>query len=178
MSGGKSNIVLCGFMASGKTTVGRILARVTGKEFVDTDEMVESGANKSIRDIFHEDGELYFRGLERDAVITVAGRDDQVVALGGGAVLDPENVRDLKRKGVVYLLGVSVEEAVRRAGEGYERPLLGAEAEDAAILMRSREAAYVAAADVVIETDDRDPDDLARRIAGDFASRAGEALEV
>jgi len=171
----KSNIVLCGFMASGKTTIGRIISEITGKVFVDTDALIEQKMNMSIREIFSELGERYFRGLERDVVNEVSSRKNQVIALGGGAVLDPENVRDVKREGIVYLLKVSPEEAVKRARSTKgSRPLLADQAEDAEILMRAREEAYLNAADVVIETDERDPEELARQIIEDFSKRCEE----
>ncbi|MDD5747626.1 MAG: shikimate kinase [Actinomycetota bacterium] len=168
----KTNIVLCGFMASGKTTVGRILSQLTGKGFVDTDSIIEERMGMNIRQIFSELGERYFRGLERDIVIEASGRKNIVIALGGGAVLDPENVKDIRKEGIVYLLKVSPEEAVRRSKESLEeRPLMGDQAEDAEILMRAREDAYLRAADVVIETDDRKPEELAKQIANDFKDK-------
>lgn len=167
-----SNIVLAGFMASGKTTVGEILARMTGKRLVDTDKMVEAGAGKTISRLFAEDGETFFRAAERTTVALVSGGSDQVIALGGGAVLDRLNVEEIKERGVVYLLDVSPDEVARRAGAGSGRPLLGAGGvEDIEYLMRKRQSYYLEAADVVIDTTGRSPEEIAREIAADFSRR-------
>ena len=85
-------IVLTGFMATGKSEVGRRLAKRLGRAFIDTDRMVESRAGKSVAAIFTSEGEATFRRLEREAIAEAVGHADIVVALGGGAVLDAENV--------------------------------------------------------------------------------------
>src|SRR4249920_2152552 len=97
-------IVLTGFMGTGKSEVGRRLAKRLGRAFVDTDQLVEARAGKTIAAIFAEDGEAAFRVLERDAVDTAAARGEAVIAVGGGAVLDAANVARLRAAGVLVCL--------------------------------------------------------------------------
>src|SRR5215470_5572891 len=97
-------IVLMGFMGTGKSEVGRRLAQRLGRAFVDTDQLVEERAGKRVAAIFADDGEPAFRGLERTAVADAAARAGAVIAVGGGAVLDPENVRVLRAAGVLVHL--------------------------------------------------------------------------
>jgi shikimate kinase len=100
------NIVLIGYRCSGKTTVGRILAERTGKDFRDTDRMVEETTGSSIEDLVSTGGWKPFRALEKQAVQAVSAQDNQVIAVGGGAVLDEESVRNLvKGAFVVWLDG-------------------------------------------------------------------------
>lgn len=170
----KSNIVIAGFMASGKTTVGKLIEELTGKKLIDTDSMIEEKTGMSITEIFSNNGEEYFRRLERDAVSKAASRQNSIIAVGGGAALDERNTRELKQNGVIYMLKVSPCEAARRAGSGEERPLLGTDGGEIGELMRARERAYLAAADVVVETTERNPRDVALGIAVDFDKRAAK----
>lgn len=170
----KSNVVLSGFMASGKTTVGALLERMLGLPLVDTDSLIEEEAGGSVRQIFEVEGEARFRELERQVIARESERDGVVLAVGGGAVLDRGNVESLKKRGVVYFLAVSPEEAAGRAGKGRERPLLAEDLAAVRQLMVSRETAYRAAADVVVETSGKEPGDVAGVIARDFASRSGK----
>ena len=173
----KSNIVIAGFMASGKTTVGKLLEELTGKRLVDTDSVIGEEAGMSIKDIFENKGEEYFRSLERKTVQEVASRENMIIALGGGAVLDERNVEELKRTGIIYLLEVEPGEVSRRAGSCEERPLLGNDESETEKLMRAREGAYIAAADVVFDTTDLSPRDIAHGIARDFNERVMEEGE-
>lgn len=86
----KDNIVLSGFMASGKTTVGALLSEITGLPFVDTDGLIEEETGSRVREIFEKDGEARFRELERLVIERESAREGAVLAVGGGAVLDPE----------------------------------------------------------------------------------------
>jgi shikimate kinase len=117
-------IVLTGFMATGKTVVGRRLARVLGRPFVDTDGLVEAAAGRTVRDIFAHDGEARFRALERAAVEEACGVPDAVIATGGGALLDAENRRRLAAAGPIVCLTASPEDILARCGSGVSRPLL------------------------------------------------------
>jgi shikimate kinase len=120
--GSAETLSLAGMMAAGKTTVARALGRLLGRRVVSTDERVEALAGKPIPAIFAEDGEPFFRALERGVVGSVRG--PVVVDLGGGAFCDPEIADRLLRIGKVVFLDVSPAEARRRAGSGAERPLL------------------------------------------------------
>ena len=118
-----SNVVLTGFMGTGKTTVGRALAEALDYEFVDTDELIEL-RHGPISQIFDTRGEDAFRKIERAIAAEVAGRDRQVVATGGRLMLDPENANRLQRNGRVFCLAASPEEVLRRVGPDTGRPLL------------------------------------------------------
>ncbi len=98
------NIVLVGFMGTGKTVVARKLADDMGKKYVSTDQLIEMREKKAIRDIFREEGEPYFRKVEKEIVKEVSEKKDQVVDAGGGIVLDTENVENLKRSGIMICL--------------------------------------------------------------------------
>lgn len=118
------NIVLTGFMGTGKSTVGRLLAERLGRPFVDTDSLIEQ-RHGPISGIFAEHGEGWFRQLEREVAAELAGRRGQVVATGGRLMLDPANEATLGATGIVVCLAASVDELVARlAEEADQRPLL------------------------------------------------------
>ncbi len=159
--------MLMGFMGTGKSEVGRRLAQRLGRAFVDTDEWIEERAGKRIAAIFNEEGEAAFRRLEREAVAVAAAanRGDAVIAVGGGAVLDPENVRRLREGGVLVHLTARPEVVLRRIGDGASRPLLRDDPEAAvARLLAEREPAYAAAADVVVDTSEHDAEQVVEEI--------------
>lgn len=153
------NLILVGFSCSGKTTLGRNVARRLRLTFVDTDRFIEDMTGRSIPDIFREDGEAAFRELEREAIDQLMQRRDQVVSTGGGAFVDPENRRRLRDGNLVIHLQVRPETVVdrlRNSRSGRPRPLL--ESADplkrVVQLMADRKEAY-AAAHVTIGVDDR-----------------------
>jgi shikimate kinase len=111
---GARAIVLMGFMGTGKSEVGRRLAQRLGRAFVDTDQLVEERAGKRVAAIFADDGEAAFRTLERTAVADAAARGGAVIAVGGGAVLDAENVRRLREAGVLVHLTARPEAILQR----------------------------------------------------------------
>jgi shikimate kinase len=118
------NIVLFGFMGSGKSSVGRIVARTFGMELLEMDDEIERREASSINDIFGSRGEAYFRECERRLVEELAGREGLVISTGGGVVLDERNIRDLGRNGVLICLDASPRTVLERTrGEEY-RPLL------------------------------------------------------
>jgi len=154
-----------GFMGTGKSEVGRRLAKRLGRAFVDTDRLVEARAGKRIATIFAEDGEPAFRTLERAAVAEAAGRGGPVVAVGGGAVLDPENVRCLREAGVLVYLTARPEIIMGRVGDGSNRPLLRDDPRAAvARLLAERGPVYAAAADITVETSERTADEVVGEI--------------
>ncbi len=118
------NITLVGFMGTGKTTVGKLLAQRLGYKFVDVDVEIEKEQGVSISHIFSELGEPYFRMLERDMIKALAASEGLIISAGGGAVLDTRNVDDLKRGGPVVCLGATPEEILARVGGSTHRPLL------------------------------------------------------
>jgi shikimate kinase len=117
-------VILTGFMATGKTEVGRRLAKVLGRPFVDIDGLVEAASGQKVADIFAREGEARFRALERAAVAEACLVPDAVVATGGGTLLDPENRRRLAAAGPIVCLAASPEDILRRVGDPASRPLL------------------------------------------------------
>ena len=117
-------IFLIGFMASGKTTVGRLLAARLDWAFVDLDEVIEVAAGKTVAEIFAAEGEAGFRKRETEALREVVQRRKTVVATGGGAPCREENISAMLAGGRVYWLDVTAEKAVERAGQTSGRPLL------------------------------------------------------
>ncbi len=118
------NIVLTGFMGTGKSTVGRLVAMQLAYDFVDTDEWIEAENGRSVADIFREEGEAAFRQWERTASETLSKRDGLVVATGGGLMMNEENAAILMENGRVFCLVADPEEIVARVGGGEKRPLL------------------------------------------------------
>jgi shikimate kinase len=116
-------VVLVGSMGAGKTTVGRLVAEQLGLAFADTDQLIETEAGKPVAEIFVDDGEDHFRALERAAVADALEKHDGVLALGGGAVLDPATRELLAGRPVVFLQ-VGLTDAASRVGLGVSRPLL------------------------------------------------------
>lgn len=156
--------VLVGPMGAGKSTVATLLAERWGTTVRDTDHDVESTEGRSISDIFVDDGEQYFRGLERRAVAEALRGHDGVLALGGGAVLD-EETRALLAEHVVIHLKVGLSDAVKRVGLGTARPLLlGNVRAQIKGLLDERAPIYEAVASITVDTDGRSPDDVADEI--------------
>ena len=120
----KDNVILTGFMGTGKTSLGKILASKLGRPFVDIDRKIEVEQKLSIPKIFEQVGEEHFRELERAAVRELCERRGLVIATGGGTVKDAENLRLLKNSGVIICLTCSPEEILSRTTRRGERPVL------------------------------------------------------
>jgi shikimate kinase len=168
-------IFLVGFMASGKTTVGTILAARLEWSFVDLDALIVARAGASVPDIFAQEGEVGFRRRESAAVREAASMRRAVIATGGGAACREENLGVMLGAGRVVGLAVSPEEAVRRAGAGSGRPLLDGSAdplEAARRLLRARDPFY-ARAHVRIDTDRRRPEEIADAVLAGLGLAAG-----
>ncbi|MCO6005819.1 shikimate kinase [Actinoallomurus purpureus] len=164
-----SKVVVIGPPGSGKTTVGRILAERLGVPFRDTDHDVETTAGKPIGEIFVDDGEERFRALERAAVQEALGTHDGVIALGGGAILDPGTQADLAGHQVVYL-EVGLSDAVKRVGLASARPLLVLNPRSQfRKLMEERRPIYERLAVLTVTTDGREPADVADEIVKGLA---------
>ena len=161
MSDARPVVVLVGPMGSGKTTVGTALAARLGLGLRDTDADVEARAGKPVSDIFVDDGEPVFRDLEREAVATALREHDGVLALGGGAVMDPLTEEALRGHTVVFL-DVQVTDAARRIGLNRDRPLLlGNPRAQWLRIMERRRPVYERVATAVVATDGRTPDEVA-----------------
>ncbi|HET9897193.1 MAG TPA: shikimate kinase [Streptosporangiaceae bacterium] len=157
--------ILIGPPGAGKTTIGALLARRLGVTFTDTDAEIEAVAGKPVSDIFVEDGEPAFRALEREAVATALATSNGVVAIGGGAVMDPRTQASLKGHRVVYLeTGFAV--AAQRVGLGQARPLLLRNPRATLrALLDQRLPVYTELAWLTVGTGDRAPEQLADEIA-------------
>jgi shikimate kinase len=176
----KSNIALIGFMGTGKTAVGKILAKKLNWRLVELDSVIEQIAGKSIPEIFNHDGEITFRELEIEAVKKVARGKKQVIACGGGVVLNTINIDRLKQTSVVINLTASVEKILQRTIATKEtRPLLNVD--DPALrireLMKFRKPLYERGADITIATSKLDINAIAEKIIKELRSNAGFSLQ-
>ncbi len=162
------NLVLIGFMGSGKTSVGKLLSRSLSMPLIDTDSLVEERLGLTIPEAFSRLGEERFREEESRVIEEVAAGDGQIISCGGGAVLRADNLERLKRNGKVFYLRISAEEACRRLDERDDRPLL-AQGEDrlerAQRLLQAREPLYMEAADEVIDAEGKAPEELTDEVA-------------
>ena len=157
-------VVLVGTMGAGKTTVGSLLAEAWGVGFRDTDQDVEAMAGKSVQDIFVDEGEQEFRARERAAVADALATHDGVLALGGGAVLDPATRALLAGHRVVFLR-VGISDAAQRVGLGVARPLLlGNVRARVKQLIEERTPVYEGLATYVVDTDGLTPEQVAAAV--------------
>ena len=162
------NIVLIGFMGTGKSSCGKSLATRLGCAFIDLDKYIESKEKMSIPEIFAAKGEAYFREKEREAVREVVQRKGAVIATGGGTIKDEENFAAMKERGVIVCLSADVDTILQRTARRGERPLLDAQmdrrkaVED---LLASRKAMY-ARADFTVDTSNLSPMQVTEEIVG------------
>lgn len=174
-----THLVLIGLMGAGKSSVGRRCATLLDRPFVDTDELVEVVAGRTVADIFATDGEREFRARERAAVADAcAAPEPSVISCGGGAVLDAANRRALRAHGVVVWLDAPPAVLAARAASdasGSVRPLLASG--DGAVTLqrldRMRRPVYEAAAHARVDTDGLDEDAVAGRVLAALAAREG-----
>ena len=159
------NIVLTGFMGTGKTTVGRALAKKLQMRLVDIDEEIEKSQKISINDIFSRYGEPHFRDIET-AMIQELSRDKNIIiSTGGGAVLRDENMEALKENGIIFCLNATAETILERTGRSKDRPLLKVENPKEKIneLLAYRRPFYERAG-IMIETDGKTPLEVVQEI--------------
>ena len=160
------NIVLIGLMGAGKTTVGRLLADRLRRPFVDTDQDVEREAGATVAELFAAEGERGFRRREAGVIRHVAALRGQVIAVGGGAVLDPSNVTHLRATGDLVLLYADADVLAERVADGSARPLLvdGDRGETLAALQAARAGAYDAAAASAVDTEGCTADEVVDQV--------------
>jgi len=141
----KDNIALIGFMGSGKTTVGKLLAKTMDMKFVDIDKVIE---------VFQKQGQTYFRDLEREVISQESLKNDCVIATGGGSILDNENIKRLKETSFIVFLNASIECLYLRLKDNSTRPILnGVEDKKKLIeeLLEKRKFLYQISADYIID---------------------------
>jgi shikimate kinase len=173
VKGKARNIYLVGPMGSGKTAVGRRLALLLDKQFLDSDTEIEKRTGVDVRFIFEKEGEARFREREREVIAELAGLEDVVVATGGGVVLDPNNRERLAATGTVVYLETSLDALVHRTRSTKTRPLLMNDDPRAVLerLLIARQPLYEEVADLKVETTGR----TVRAVAADIRERLASA---
>ena len=164
----KPNIILTGFMATGKTTVGKLLAEELGYAFVDTDELIEARSGQSVAEIFRRKGEAAFRDMEAEIARELADKQGMVISTGGRMMLDPDNAAALSKSGRVFCLVATPEEILQRvvADTEHRRPLLEVPnpIERIVELLEQREEDYGRFSQMV--TSDRIPEEVTKILSG------------
>jgi shikimate kinase len=155
----KHNVYLVGPMGAGKSTIGRLLSAELKLEFKDSDKEIEDRCGCNIPWIFDVEGEIGFREREVIAIEEITLESDVLMATGGGAVLRPENRQNLSARGTVVYLKTSVEQQLARTSKDKNRPLLQIDNPKEVLtrLMAQRDPLYQEVADIIIQTDDRNP---------------------
>lgn len=169
------HVALIGMMGSGKSTVGRRVAVLTGREFVDLDQAIAVRKGTSVSEIFATDGEAAFRRAEWEELVSVLARTDPVVVATGGGVVVTPTCRDLLGRGAeVVWLRADASTLAERVGDGRGRPLLLGEDPGGVVrrLAADREPLYAATADVVVDTDGLGVDAVAELVVSRLASEA------
>ncbi len=175
----KNLIYLTGFMGSGKSTIGPILANTLGYDFADVDKLVEERAGKTVKQIFQDEGEKYFRTLEWSIIEEVSRTDHRVISLGGGTMMDERNFTLIKNSGILVYLYSSPEHLLRRLQNKTDRPVLSNSEGDRLELPELRErifqlyaarAPIYSQAHITIDTDERKVgktvDDIVKLLSG------------
>ena len=164
------NAILLGFMGSGKSTVGKLLAKKLGFGFVDIDKVVEKKYGMTVEEIFREKGEEFFRDEETKVVKELQGKRARVIATGGGIVEREENVELLRKIGVVIYLCASVDEIYKRTHNSATRPLLNVKNRREVIeeLLSERDEKYKKYSDIIIYTEDKTVLQITEEIISQF----------
>jgi len=161
-------------MGCGKSTVGRLVAQDLGFQFVDTDALVEEKAGIPITEIFAAEGEQAFRQLEREIILELAKEEKQVIATGGGAIMNPENLASLKSHALIICLWANAESIHERTKHQTHRPLLQGEDPLGAIrtMLAEREPVYKQA-DVIVNTELRPQREVIAQVSHQFEESCG-----
>jgi len=164
-----ANIALIGFMGTGKTSVGRLVAEQLHFEYLDTDELIQAATGKTITEIFKNDGEDAFRALEQKTVEELAHRKKTVISAGGGLPINPQNLVSLKKHALVVCLWASPDKIWERVKSQTHRPLLHGENPQRKIreLLAAREPFYKKA-DVLLNTEVRSLREVAQQVVHQF----------
>lgn len=160
------NIVLTGFMGTGKTTVGQLLAEELHRQFFDTDQIIEEKLGASIKEIFKKIGEPKFREFETETIALISNLEDSVISCGGGVVVNPVNVTNLSKNGIIVNLYASPEHIFKRLYEYDTRPLIKQMInpfDGIKKLLAQRQKAYQQC-DFAINTDNISPENVVKQI--------------
>lgn len=160
------NIVLIGFMGSGKTSVGEQLSQLLEMDYLDTDKIIIERSSKTINEIFKVHGEDHFRRLEMETIKDLENYENTIIACGGGVVLNSDNVNSLKQNGTIVWLKASPEEIYRRISNDKTRPLLedGFTVDYLDEILKSRLSLYESSKDMEIDTDGRSIEEVCNEI--------------
>lgn len=160
------NIVLIGFMGSGKSTISRALSKVFAMDVIEMDQVIADREGMSISEIFEVHGEEYFRNLETELLREMQNRKGVVISCGGGVPMRDENVVEMKKNGKVILLTAAPETILDRVKNNHDRPLLenNKNVDFISELMEKRRSKYEAAADIVIQTDGKSAFEICEEI--------------
>ncbi len=159
------NIVLVGFMGTGKTTVARIIAQKLGRDYVDIDALIEKKEAMKIADIFRVKGEPYFRQIEKGIIFEISSSNAKVIACGGGVMLNEENVHNLKKNGILICLEATPGIILKRTKEFSQRPILNVDDPKAKIeeLLKIRQPFY-SKADYKVDTSELSAEEAADKV--------------
>ncbi len=146
------NIVLCGFMGSGKTTVGKNLSNYTGVKFIDTDNYIEKRVGQTINQIFNKYGESYFREIEKDCIKEISSKTGYIISTGGGAILNKDNVDNLKKSGKIIFINVPFDIITHRLSKDNTRPIIkNLDITSIEELFKKRQKKYQSVADIMVD---------------------------
>ena len=161
----EKNIVLVGFMGTGKTVVGRDLAVKMSMKYISVDEEIEHREQRSIKEIFAAEGEVYFRSVEKEIIKSLSSLTGQIIDCGGGAILDEENLKNLKPSGFVFCLWAEPDEILKRVSSCSDRPLLAVAdpRKKIAELLKKRKSSYLKA-EFHVDTTKKSPGEIASEI--------------
>lgn len=165
-NGQNKNIILIGFMGSGKTTVSEALKEKCNMKVVDMDSEIERREGRKIADIFKTDGEDYFRNLETELLRELQKEENLIISCGGGTPLREQNAAEMKKNGDVFLLSACPETIYNRVKDSHDRPLLETDKSVSFIadLLEKRRVKYETAADFIVVTDGKTADEICEEI--------------
>lgn len=151
------NISIIGFMATGKTTIGKELSQKLNMGFIDIDKLIEEKMEMLISEIFEVYGEDYFRQIEKETIEEAMKLENITISCGGGVCLDPENIKNIRQNSQVILLEADPETIIKRTENDETRPLLKdrKQKEDIRKIMEERKDSYYKAADIIIDTNNK-----------------------
>lgn len=166
------NIVLIGFMGTGKSSVSSYLKKAFDMDVIEMDQIIAKREQMSISDIFKIKGEEYFRDLETNLLVEMQAKTNTVISCGGGVPMRERNVAEMKKNGKVVLLTASAETILKRVKNNHDRPLLegNKNVEFISELMEKRREKYEAAADIVIQTDGKTKKEICDEIVAGLES--------